>query len=79
MSAAASRLELETLHDRETSLSNVFESVDATNEKRERELLEELTEITPSDSSTPVIAIDMDDVLCETNKDVAKCKFSLRI
>lgn len=77
MSAAASRLELEASHDKGIGLSDASappKPAGATSEQQEHESLEKLTETTPPESSNPIIAVDMDDVLSETNRDVAECK-----
>jgi hypothetical protein len=68
MSAAASRLELE-------SPSAVQKSLPAEEYEHEREVLEKLTVDTTRTSSVgPIIAVDLDDVLGRTNEAVAECK-----
>ena len=42
------------------------------NEQDEHEVSDKFT--VPPGSSNPIIAVDLDDVLCETNKAVSKCK-----
>lgn len=79
MSAAASRLELETPHDEGINPLDILETPGSTDtneadEQHEREVLEKLTGITPPGSSSAIIAVDLDDVLCETNQAVAECK-----
>lgn len=67
MSAAASRLELETPSNSES------ESDIRVDTNEEAELLDKLSSITTPSSSGPVIAIDLDDVLSQTNQNVAQC------
>lgn len=73
MSAAGSRLRLES----PTPELSEFEGVPEDDEVAEREALERLTSISPPSSSGPVIAIDLDDVLSQTNQAVADCKYVL--
>jgi hypothetical protein len=69
MSAAASRLQLESpSHQPNDSLpSKEYE--------HERQALEKLAGLS---SAKPVIAVDLDDVLSQTNEAVAECEHSLR-
>jgi len=44
------------------------------NEQDKHEVLNKLNVSASPDSSNTIIAIDLDDVLCETNKVVSECK-----
>lgn len=59
-----------TQHDLEQPVTS---PVDNASEAFERQVLEQLTDISPS-SPVPVIAVDLDDVLSQTNHVVAECK-----
>ena len=69
MSAAASRLESESPSAERRSLSTE-------EHEHERETLERFTssELTNAPSTAPIIAVDLDDVLGQTNQAVAECK-----
>lgn len=71
MSAAGSRLRLES----PTPELSEFKGPQEDDETPEHEALERLTAISPP-SSGPIIAIDLDDVLSQTNQAVADCKYS---
>jgi hypothetical protein len=68
MSAAASRLRLESPSAEQN------ESLPAEEHEHERKALERFTDTTSSASAGPVIAVDLDDVLSQTNQVVAECK-----
>lgn len=68
MSAAASKLRLESPSIEDAVLTE--DVLDA----HEFEALERLTAISPPSSAGPIIAIDLDDVLCLTNQAVAECR-----
>ncbi|KAF9455020.1 hypothetical protein P691DRAFT_654605 [Macrolepiota fuliginosa MF-IS2] len=77
MSAAASQLELETPQGEviapfESSAPSGSIELDKVDKQHDREALEKLTGIAPPGSSTSIIAVDLDDVLCETNDAVAE-------
>jgi hypothetical protein len=72
MSAAGSRLRLEP-----PAPESEFEGAPENEEVAEREALEKLTTISPPSSSGPVIAIDLDDVLSQTNQVVADCEYEI--
>lgn len=77
MSAAASRLELESpISERSNSLdlNGKLEGEKDGDEDVEEATLAKLTSISPPSSSGPVIAVDLDDVLSQTNHVVAQCK-----
>ena len=67
MSLAASKLELESPKNDSIALPEAVE-------KREHEALQILTDTM---RTGPVIAIDLDDVLSDTNKAVAECKSAI--
>lgn len=71
MSAAASKLLLQSPN---TEFNPLPDSEQEDESQLERELLDKLSTISPPTSSGPVIAIDLDDVLSQTNKAVALCK-----
>ena len=64
MSAAASRLALES-----PSVEQSTEGHD------ERETLQRLTGTSSTSSARPIIAVDLDDVLGQTNQAIADCKY----
>lgn len=68
MSAAASRLEIESPSSERT---NDFDQIEVP--EAERELLERLANTYPPTSSGSIIAVDMDDVLSETNHAISQC------
>lgn len=70
MSLAASKLELESPKDNSVALPETVE-------KHEHEALQALTDISTPMRTSPVIAIDLDDVLSDTNKAVAECKSAI--
>lgn len=72
MSAAASRLELESPS---AEHPNPFEESSVITSDSDTELLAKLSTIT-TPSSGPVIAVDLDDVLSQTNLTVSQCKQS---
>ncbi|KXN81131.1 hypothetical protein AN958_06085 [Leucoagaricus sp. SymC.cos] len=77
MSAAASRLSLETLN---TGLGDApADDVvpkpgegEGKDEQHEHEVFEKLVGVVPPGSSSSIIAIDLDDVLCQTNEAVSE-------
>lgn len=72
MSAAA------TIHAIEESFEGrEVEIVDDAVAEAEREALEKLTELHPAAAAGPLIAIDLDDVLSQTNIAVAECTHTL--
>jgi hypothetical protein len=76
MSAATLDFKLEMLHEDGTACldaSTTTPTLEA-NGQHEHEVLEKLVGITPPGSSTSIIAVDLDDVLCQTNVAVAECK-----
>ncbi|KAF5377614.1 hypothetical protein D9615_005101 [Tricholomella constricta] len=68
MSAAASRLRLESPSTEAEPYEGLVEEV----EEAEKDAFEKLTTISPPTSRGPVIAIDLDDVLSQTNQIVAE-------
>jgi hypothetical protein len=70
MSLAASKLELESPKNESIALPEAVE-------KHEHEALQVLTDASPPIRTGPVIAIDLDDVLSDTNKAVAECKSAI--
>jgi hypothetical protein len=70
MSAAASRLRSES------PSSQPNESLPAKEHEHERQALERLTGASRT-SSKPIIAVDLDDVLSQTNEAVAECEHPL--
>ena len=72
MSAAASRLELRSPSP--VPGVQAHKGLPTPEQQRERETLERLTTATPTSFAKPVIAIDLDDVLSQTNQAIAECK-----
>jgi len=68
MSVAASRLRLESPRAEQNEI------LAADEHEHERQALERFTSTTRTASAGPVIAVDLDDVLCQTNQAVAECK-----
>lgn len=78
MSASASRLQLEKPRNCGSTPLDNFVTTDPTeaseaDEQHEREVLEKFAGIT-SPTSSSIIAVDLDDVLSETNQGVADCE-----
>lgn len=73
MSAAASKLEIESPS---SGREQYFDDEDDIPESEKR-LLEKLAITSPASSRGPVIAVDLDDVLSQTNDAVAQCEFGV--